>query len=243
MTALRFTESCPDIKPTIDSIVHDTFTLSPRSTTPPNSFNSLNSPGSRPATPKVPPYVARGQRPRPQVTLSYCQSVDGGVAVAGGEASYLADRLRSCHDAVLTGEVLDHDLSVFNRIIVLDEHVSRMSLEGPDLSKVWIVSQAVEGETHLQTKCARIITPTSMSLEDILQALLEAGIRKLAIEGCLAVRFLETAMFDKLVVTIVPTFSEQTSTRVVVKKPRLTNTHFEVLGDNVILTAEPDFEI
>jgi riboflavin biosynthesis pyrimidine reductase len=165
--------------------------------------------------------------------------------VAGGEASYLADRLRSRHDAVLTGEALGQDLGVFNRIIVLDEYICSMDLENVDLSKVWIVS-TVEGETNvakLQAKGARVITPTSMSLEDILQALLEAGIHKLAIEGCLAVRFLETAIFDKLVVTIVPAFSEQTSTCAITKKPQLTNTHFEVLGDNVVFTAEPDFEI
>lgn len=98
----------------IDEIVQEAFDLSAsafdrsRSTTPPSKTPSMK------RGVLLPTYLLRNQRPRPQVTLSYTQSLDGSVSLgdskllpeAGAtsdESMQLTHRLRAKHDAVLVG--------------------------------------------------------------------------------------------------------------------------------------------
>lgn len=83
--------SSSDIRPALDSILHDTFNLSRG--TPPGTPRST--------TPKPPSYIVRGQRPRPHVTLHTWQSLDGLTVDIGPETTPLSQRLRGKHDAII----------------------------------------------------------------------------------------------------------------------------------------------
>jgi riboflavin biosynthesis pyrimidine reductase len=238
-------QSSPDIKPTIDEIVHDTFTLQARSTSPPTSPRpSINSS-------KIPSFVIRGQRPRPHVTVSYFQSLDGALIESGGvETTHLVGRLRSSHDAVLTDH-LDYPNKNGERpsnpkIILFNEDLKDSNdVMNFDLSRITIVTRMDLQKSHRADQLidagAQLLFSPSMDLADVLETIYSHGIRKLVVESSLVHRFISQSLFDKMVMIIVPLFATNTNAFTKVK-PRLINVNYEVLGSDIVVTAEPEFE-
>lgn len=229
-------------KSTIDEIVHDTFLT--------KSFSSSRSPPSTPRV-KSPSCATLEQRTRPHLTISYFQSLDGALdAVPGEETLHLVHRLRSSHDAILTDPASPlaalgcGTARHYPRVILLD---ARLDLDLPSphtLSGVWLVcGEDMRGSAKahaLQARGAHIVCAASEGLADVLETLYAHGVRKLVVEGRVAHSFIAASLFDKLIVTIVPTFASATSAFPAGPRPKLTNVRYEVLGSDIILTAEPD---
>lgn len=239
--------SSPDVKPIIDEIVSDALTLSSLPATSAHYHNKLS-----------PPYILRGQRPRPHVTLNLAQTLDGIMSVeAGPEALHLAHRLRSSHDAVLTMygsellEALDSNGSAFAGMkIIIDADLKTCDIQGDLRNCILICRPDLEGSRKaisLQGAGARLLFPISMEMPDVLETLYKAGgIRKVIVEGSLGSTFLTMPIiFDKIIITIIPKYTTSNSTSQnpvhVLNRPKLRNIQYEVLGSDIVLTAEPEY--
>lgn len=217
-----------DLKPTIDSIVHDTFTLGlPRSSPPATPARSV--------TPKVPSYVLRGQRPRPHVTLCLVRGLDGGSAEVGDEAAQLTLRLRATHDAVLAHSTHAHHLVHVSNAVILDEDLSAEGYSDASSPQSIVCHERMrtsDRQLGLSQQGHRLLFAPSFGLEDILHVLHSASIRKVVVEGSPLVESIIAArLYDKLLVSIAPRFSGLPCA--------LGNIHYEVLGHDIVLSAEP----
>lgn len=176
----------------------------------------------------------RHDLPRPFVTLTYAQSVDGCIAaqsdqplaISGPESLALTHQLRAAHDAILVGigTVLADDPRLTARLenaddpqpVVLDSRL-RFPLDARLLSgsQPWIV--AAEGadarrQAALEAVGARVLrVPASgrgrISIEHLLRELHKQGIRNLMVEGGAAVisSFLTSCRVDHVALTVAPT--------------------------------------
>lgn len=218
-----------DLKPTIDSIVHDTFTLGlPRSSPPATPARSV--------TPKVPSYVLRGQRPRPHVTLCLVRGLDGGLVEIGDEASQLALRLRATHDAVLALSFhAQQHLALVSNAIIIDEDLSSNFYSNAPSPRSVVCHERMktsDRQLELSRQGHRLLFASSFNLEDILHVLHASGLRKVIVEGSSLVESIITAgLYDKLLVSIAPRFGDISCT--------LGNVHYEILGQDIVLSAEP----
>ncbi len=172
--------------------------------------------------------------PRPFVTLTYAQSVDGCIAaqadqplaISGPESLALTHQLRAAHDAILVGigTVLADDPRLTARLenasdpqpVVLDSRL-RFPLDARLLSgsQPWII--AAEGadarrQVALEAVGARVLritaaAPGRISIEHLLSELHKQGIRSLMVEGGAAVisSFFTSQLVDHLAVTVAPT--------------------------------------
>ncbi len=176
----------------------------------------------------------RHDLPRPFVTLTYAQSVDGCIAaqadqplaISGPESLALTHQLRAAHDAILVGigTVLADDPRLTARLenasdpqpVVLDSRL-RFPLDARLLSgsQPWIV--AAEGadarrQVALEAVGARVLrvpaaAPGRISIEHLLSELHQQGVQSLMVEGGAAVisSFLTSQRVDHLAVTVAPT--------------------------------------
>lgn len=171
---------------------------------------------------------------RPQVTLSYAQSLDGSIAlqrgqstaISGPESMRLTHMLRAWHDAILVGigTVMADDPQLTVRLlagsnpqpIVLDSELrfpvdSRLLQNG---RRPWIATTEVadpQRQAELEALGGRVIRLPAdgsglVSLEALLTYLGAQGVRRVMVEGGATVisKFLATHMADKLVLTIAP---------------------------------------
>lgn len=86
-----------------------------------------------------------------------------------------------------------------------------------------------------------------LELEEVLERLyLDLGIRRLSVEGGVSVleSFIASGLFDKILIIISPSFGAGHALfqdRTLKKRlPRLVDVRYEVIGNNLIVMAEPD---
>lgn len=237
-------EDLPDTKPTIDALIHDTFVTTNR---PAPLSTCASPPSSRATTPKHPTYVMRGQRPRPHVTLHRCQSVDGAVVVPVADAQHLARRLRTSHDALLTDfsrleESIEDTHSRPPTIVVVDEFL-RNDYGQPGLPNNMLVLTLEDWRGAakvqlLESQGLRIIHSPSMALADLLAQLHGANVKKLIVEGASSYHdeIVGAGLYDKILITTIPVLQLRLA-------PKLVNVQYEVLGNSIVMTAEPEFPV
>lgn len=177
---------------------------------------------------------ARG--PYPSVTLSYAQSLDGSIAARAGaplaiscrESLTVTHRLRAAHDAILVGiGTLLADDPRLNVRLVAGEDPQPVVLDGKlrtpltarlmqAQKKPWIAAGSAADicrREALEAAGARLLTlPLAargrLSLEALLAALGQSGVRSLMVEGGSRVlsAFLEAGLADRAVITVAPRF-------------------------------------
>lgn len=244
-------EELSDIKPTIDALIHDTFVTS----RPASHSTCASPPSTRATTPKMPTYMVRGQRPRPHVTLHRCQSVDGEAMVPAEDAATLARRLWASHDALLTDFAMAGragDQWEKTTLVVVDEFL-RNDYKGGRLAPNLLVLTLEDwrGSAKAQLLEAlglRMLFSPSMRIGDLLEQLHNMGIKKLIVEGTPTHyhEIIGAGLYDKILVTTVPVFQGRPGTTSVPATqpvpPKLVNVQYEVLGNSIVMTAEPEFE-
>jgi 3,4-dihydroxy 2-butanone 4-phosphate synthase/GTP cyclohydrolase II len=173
---------------------------------------------------------------KPQVTLSYAQSIDGSLtwmrgqstAISGPESMQLTHQLRAHHDAILVGigTVLADDPQLSVRLvkgndprpIILDSKLrinSKARLLKSDV-KPWIFC-AFGNEPDrievLENEGAKVFTVSqnsdgNLDITEVLQICREQGISTIMLEGgrALITSFLALKLVDKTVLTIAPRF-------------------------------------
>ena len=172
--------------------------------------------------------------PRPLVTLTYAQSLDGSIAavpgqplaLSGPESTTFTHQLRAAHDAILVGigTVLADNPRLTVRLasgpdpqpVVLDSHL-RFPLDANLLCHPrppWIATTAraaPERQAALEAAGARVIRfPADdcgrVHLSALLDALADAGIKTLMVEGGSAVvtSFLSARLVDRVALTLAP---------------------------------------
>jgi len=172
--------------------------------------------------------------PRPLVTLTYAQSLDGSIAavpgrplaLSGPESTTFTHQLRAAHDAILVGigTVLADNPRLTVRLasgpdpqpVVLDSHL-RFPLDANLLRHPrppWIATTAraaPERQAALEAAGARVIRfPADdcgrVHLSALLDALADAGIKTLMVEGGSAVvtSFLSARLVDRVALTLAP---------------------------------------
>lgn len=178
----------------------------------------------------------RGSNPRPWVTLSYAQSLDGSIAarrgaplaISGPEALRLTHELRAAHDAILVGigTVLADDPQLTVRLapghspqpVVLDARLRfpRTARLLDNARPVWIFTAAPEEaarQARLEARGARVFfvareADGRVSLPAVLAVLAAQGVRRLMVEGGARVitSFLRAGLVDEVVLTLAPVF-------------------------------------
>lgn len=171
---------------------------------------------------------------RPEVTLTYAQSIDGSLAgepgkplkLSSAESLAMTHRLRTIHDAILVGigTVLSDDPRLTARLvdgpqpqpIILDSYLrlppTANLLKQPPYPWVATSAQAAESRVRELTRAgARVMRlPQSASgqldLMAVLSELHKLGIQRLMVEGGATVisNFFGQRRVDVLVVTIAP---------------------------------------
>ena len=178
----------------------------------------------------------RGDLPRPFVTLSYAQSLDGSIAVrpdrpmslSGPDSLQLTHELRSCHDGILVGirTVLADDPRLTVRLvkgrdpqaIVVDSQL-RLPADSNLLRcerKVWLATTdaaSPDRQRAAEKQGARVLRLPQTSngwvdLRALMATLSEAGIEHLLVEGGgrIITSFLSARLADYAVVTLSPQF-------------------------------------
>ncbi len=173
-------------------------------------------------------------RPRPYITLSYAQSLDGSItarrgqpmALSGPEAMTMTHQLRADHDAILVGigTVLADDPGLTVRLvngrtpqpIILDSQL-RFPLDAKMLNNPrppWIAAATpidAARREQLEAAGAQVLAvpPNSQGQVDLpalLAQLHQRGIERLMVEGGASVitNFLAAQLADHIVVTIAP---------------------------------------
>ncbi len=243
-----------------------------------------------------PPFMLRGQPPRPQTTLRYMQSLDGSLTIpertqlpdikdvddnesmavdsVAGSVVHFVGRLRSNHDAILIGVntiIRDNPRLISNgrqaKPIVLDTEL-QIPLDSQLMKnkvKPWIFCRSgledspVKKElTQLGTEVFHVSVNSDtgyLNVEEVLKFLYdELDVQKLLVEGGVSVleSFIQAQLFDKLVVIMVPCFgvgralfqnaSQEMAVTVRDRLPRLANIRYDVLGCNLVMTAEPQLQ-
>ena len=173
---------------------------------------------------------------RPQVTLTYAQSLDGSLAVrrgqplalSGPESLQLTHRLRAAHDAILVGigTVLADDPRLTVRFaagehpqpIVLDSSLRiplQSKLVAEPVHPLWVATTPAAPDGRRAALLARgvrlIDLPAGdrgVALPDLLACLAEDGINSLMVEGGARViaSFLSQRLADQALLTIAPCF-------------------------------------
>ncbi len=169
--------------------------------------------------------------PRPHITLSYAQSLDGSITTAPGETIALSSdasmqmthQLRSLHDGILVGigTVLADNPRLTVRKwtgddpqpIVLDSHLRMPSTcklcQSGDRS-CWVLT--TPEAVSQRDDCQLIIVPGDpdghVDLNAAMAALYERGIRTLMVEGGASVitAFFRAGLADAAVLTVAPVF-------------------------------------
>lgn len=191
----------------------------------------------------------RGQRPRPHVTLHRCQSVDGVAVVPVADAQQLARRLRTSHDALLTDFVLleegledTHSRPPTTTIVVVDEFL-RNDYGQPGLPHNMLILTLEDWRGAakvqlLESQGLRIIHSPSMALADLLAQLHGANVKKLIVEGASSYHdeIVGAGLYDKILITTIPVLQLRLA-------PKLVNVQYEVLGNSIVMTAEPEFPV
>lgn len=206
--------------------------------------------------------------PRPLVTLSYAQSLDGSVAAAPGqplalsgpEAMAFTHQLRAEHDAILVGigTVLADNPRLTVRLasgpdpqpVVLDSQL-RLPLDASLLRHPrppWIAAtgRADPGrQAALETAGARVLRLPAddsgrVNLPALLAALADAGIKTLMVEGGSAVitSFLSARLVDRLVLTLAPRLVGGLRAVSTPCDLRLRNVAYHSLGTDLIVEAD-----
>jgi GTP cyclohydrolase II len=173
---------------------------------------------------------------RPEITLSYAQSLDGSIAVSrgvpcalsGSESRVLTHRLRAAHDAILVGVntvIADNPLLTVRLAegpsplpVVLDSHL-RMPLNSNLLNNekrpliAATDSASEEKQRLIELSGARVIRTSPdkkgwVDLNSLLEILAGLGIKNIMVEGGARVitSFLSLHLVDRLVITIAPSF-------------------------------------
>lgn len=245
---------------------------------------------------RTPPFLVRGQRPRPQVTLRYMQSLDGSLTVP--EKSHLPDlqpispgqmcesvdcaadsvvhfvgRLRSNHDAILIGvnTVLRDDPELQSghagarqpQPIILDTDLQfplakSKLMRHPKLPWIFCRTglESDERRAALEAAGLRVFhVPQEkesghLSLEAVLERLYEEmEVGRVVVEGGVSVLegFIRQRLFDKVVILMAPCFGvgralfQQAGDTEALRDqlPRLTNIRYDVLGVDLVMSAEP----
>lgn len=171
----------------------------------------------------------------------------------------LSERLRCKHDAIIgEGELVDgkrvylqehfkdfvdaasHKDGMDKRVD--DVHQGRGG-EGTSVVVKGIIVTASDPEEcpeqleSLRGAGYRIYRASSMKMEDVLETLYMAGVKKLVVEGRMVESLLTASLYDKLLVSIVPIY---TRSSLFGAPHRLANVHCELLGSEVVITAEPE---
>lgn len=177
-----------------------------------------------------------GGLPRPFVTLSYAQSLDGSIAVqpdrpmtlSGPDSLQLTHELRAHHDGILVGirTVLADDPRLNVRLVegrdpqaVIVDTQLRLPIDANVLRcgrGVWLAATSPASGTRqkeLEAKGARVLRVPALQngwvdLDALLRRLAETGIDHLLVEGGgrIITSFLQARLADFVVVTVSPQF-------------------------------------
>jgi riboflavin-specific deaminase-like protein len=178
---------------------------------------------------------ACGHNPRPQVTLSYAQSLDGSIAMnrgtpyllSGSESQIITHKLRAVHDGILVGinTVIADNPSLTVRLVkgpsplpvILDSHLrlplNSNLLKNKELPLIATTTSANrEKQERLEQIGAKIVRLPAdergwVDLPSLLKILPRYGIQSLMVEGGARVitSFLSQRLVDRVVITIAPT--------------------------------------
>ncbi|GAB4332929.1 MAG: hypothetical protein Kow0037_10910 [Calditrichia bacterium] len=190
--------------------------------------------------------------PRPYITLTFAQSLDGSisivpsesVALSNREALKMTHRLRASHDAILIGigTLLADDPRLTVRLvdgedpqpIVVDSHL-RIPLTArllKNAKKPWIAStgDGLPGKAEqLKAAGAEVFEFSALpngwvNLPEMLARLYQLGIRHLMVEGGARIiySFLKEQLADQMVITVAPLLLGGFRA---VKNPELANGH------------------
>lgn len=204
---------------------------------------------------------------RPQVTLSYAQSLDGSLArqrgaplpLSGPEALVMTHQLRADHDAILVGigTVLADDPALTVRlvrgqnpqIVVLDSH-----LRCPPTARIlaghpWLCATetaAVDRQARLEAAGAVVLRFAAdpagrVHLPSALARLVQHGVQQLMVEGGAAVisSFLAAQAVDRLVITVAPQLvGGLPAISELPAMPRLRALRYEPLGEDWVVGGE-----
>ncbi len=205
---------------------------------------------------------------RPSVTLSYAQSLDGSLAAAPGqplalsgpEATMFTHQLRAAHDAILVGigTVLADNPRLTVRLvpgpdpepIVLDSRL-RFPLDANLLHPPrapWIATTDradPERQTALAAAGARVLRfPAAadgrVPLPALLEALADAGVKRLMVEGGSAVitSFLSARLVDRIALTLAPRLIGGVRAVAAPCDLTLQNVTYRTLGIDLIVEAD-----
>lgn len=206
--------------------------------------------------------------PRPLVTLSYAQSLDGSLTAVAGqpldlsgpESMLFTHQLRAAHEAILVGigtVLTDNPRLTAHRVggphpqpIVLDSRL-RFPLTARLLAHphgVWIATTEAAPanvQSELETKGARVIRLASdkrgrVSLPALLEWLGESGINSMMVEGGAEVitAFLSAGLANRVALTIAPRFVGGLNALRLPCDMRLQNVRYQVLGNDVIVEGD-----
>ena len=206
--------------------------------------------------------------PRPFVTLSYAQSLDGSLAavpgqplaLSGPESMTYTHQLRAAHDAILVGigTVLADDPRLTVRLapgpqpqpVVLDSRL-RFPLDASLLRHPrppWIAATGRADparQAALEAAGAQVVRlPTDdagrVHLPALLDTLRDAGIKTLMVEGGSAVitSFLSARLADRLALTLAPRMLGGLRAVAAPCDLRLQNVTYRTLGIDLIVEAD-----
>lgn len=203
---------------------------------------------------------------RPDITLTWAQSLDGAIAqqrgrptpLSGPASLVMTHRLRAEHDAILVG---------IDTVIADDPSLTVRHVAGPDPQPVvvdsrlrcpvgarllarrpWLVTTvAAATRPDLTAAGADIVTVSAapdgrVALPALVAALHARGVRRLLVEGGARIHtsFLSAGLFDRVVVTIAPLLLDGYPVVSGLAGPlRLRPQAVEQVGDDIVLTAVP----
>lgn len=206
--------------------------------------------------------------PRPLVTLSYAQSLDGSLTaiagqpldLSGPESMLFTHQLRAAHDAILVGigtVLADNPRLTAHRVggphpqpIVLDSRL-RFPLTARLLAHprgVWIATTpAAPADAHSQLEIngARVVRLASdergrVSLPALLAWLGAEGVKNVMVEGGAEIitAFISEQLASHVALTIAPRFVGGLNALRLPCDARLQNVRYQVLGDDVIVEGD-----
>jgi GTP cyclohydrolase II len=207
---------------------------------------------------------------RPQVTLTYAQSIDGSIAARpgsplalSGEASQkFTHQLRAQHNAILVGigTVLSDDPQLNVRLvagknprpIILDSQLRcPTTARCVDTSRRTLIAASEHApmarQRALEAAGAWVVRLPVLNQQIDLRALLERlaaeDIRTLMVEGGARVitSFLRARLVDRVIITIAPMLIDGVRGVNELVGARLRNVSMQQLGDDLIVSGEIDW--